>query len=97
MVSKQKVLFVLKLNSFRSQIAESLLNRMAAKHFKAYSAGSHPGRVHTNATYAMKEFKIDISNHISNWVLEYLNTSIDVVISVCDDAQLACPIFPKKP
>ena len=45
----------------------------------------------------MKEIKIDISNHISNWVLEYLNTSIDVVISVCDDAQLACPIFPKKP
>ena len=44
----------------------------------------------------MKEIKIDISNHISNWVFEYLNTGIDIVISVCDDAKLACPIFPKK-
>ena len=70
---------------------------MAAKYFIAYSASSHPDRVHTNAISEMKEIKIDISNHISNWVLEYLNTSIDVVISVCDDAQLACPIFPKKP
>ena len=97
MVSKQKVLFVCTLNSFRSQIAGSLLNKIAAKYFIAYNAGSHPGRVHTNAISAMKEIKIDISNHISNWIFEFLNTSIDIFISVCDDAKLACPIFPKKP
>ena len=79
MVSKQKVLLVCTLNSFRSQIE-----------------GSHPGRVHTNAISAMKEIKIDISNHISNWVFEYFNIGIDVVISVCDGAKLACPIFPKN-
>ena len=44
----------------------------------------------------MKEIKIDISNHTSNSVVEYLNTGIDIVITVCDDAKLACPIFPKK-
>ena len=97
MVSKQKVLFVCTLNSFRSQIAGSLLNKMAAKNFIPYSASSHPGRIHTNAISAMKEIKINISNHTSNWVFEYLNIGIDIVISVCDDAQLACPIFPKKP
>ena len=97
MVSKQKVLFVYALNSSRSQITGSLLNKMAAKYFIAYSADSHPGRVYTNAISAMKEIKIDISNHISNWVFEYLNTSIDIVILVCDDAKLACLIFPKKP
>ena len=96
MVSKQKELFVCTLNSFRSQITASLLNKMAAKYFLAYSAGSHPDRVHTNAISAMKEIQIDISNHISNWVFEYLNTFIDIVISVCNDAKLACPIFPKK-
>ena len=96
MVSKQKVLFVCTLNSFRSQIAGSLLNKIAAKCFLTYSAGSHPGRVHTNATYAMKEIKIDISNHISNWIFGYLDTGIDIVIAVCDDAKLACFIFPKN-
>ena len=96
MVSKQKVLFFCTLNSFHFQIVGSLINKMAAKYFIAYSAGSHLGRFHKNAVSAMKEIKIDISNHISNWVFEYLNTGIDIVISVCDDAKLACPIFPKK-
>jgi len=97
MVSKQKVLLVCTLNSFRSQIAGSLLNKMAAKYIIAYTAGSHLGRVHKNVISAMKEIKIDISNHTSNWVFEYLNIGIDIVISVCDDAKLACLIFPKKP
>ena len=96
MVSKQKELFVCTLNSFRSQITASLLNKMAAKYFEVYSAGSHPSRVHPNAISVMKEIKIDISNHTSNAVVEYLNTGIDIVITVCDDAKLACPIFPKK-
>ena len=96
MVSKQKVLFVCTGNSCRSQIAEGLLNKMAAKHFEVYSAGSHPSRVHPIAISIMKEIKINISNHTSNSVAEYLNTDIDIVITVCDDAKLACPIFPEK-
>ena len=97
MVSKQKVVFVCTLNNFRSQIAGSLLNKVVAKYFIAYSAGSHPGSVHTNAISAMKEIKIDISNRVSNWVFEYLNTGIGIDISVYNDAKLACLIFPKKP
>ena len=96
MVSKQKVLFVCTGNSCRSQIAEGLLNKMAAKYFEVYSAGSHPSRVHPSAISVMKEINIDISNHTSNSVVEYLNTGIDIVITVCDNAKLACPIFPKK-
>ena len=96
MVSKQKVLFVCTGNSCRSQIAEGVLNKMAAKYFEVYSAGSHPSRVHPNAISVMKEINIDISNHTSNSVVEYLNTGIDIVITVCDNAKLACPIFPKK-
>ena len=97
MVIKQKVLFVCTGNSCRSQIAEGLLNKMAAKYFEVYSAGSHPSRVHPNAISVMKEIKIDISNYTSNWFFEYLNTGIDIVISVFDDAKLACLIFSKKP
>ena len=96
MVSKQKVLFICTLNSFRSQIAGSLLYKMAAKNFIPYSASSHPGRIHTNVISAMKEIKIDISNHTSKSVVEYLNNGVDIVITVCDDAKLACPIFLKK-
>ena len=96
MVSKQKVLFVCTGNSCRSQIAEGLLNKMAAKYFEVYSAGSHPSRVHPSVISVMKEINIDISNHTSNSVVEYLNTGIDIVITVCDNAKLACPIFPKK-
>ena len=96
MVSKQKVLFVCTLNSFRSQIAGSLLNKIAAKYFIYYSAGSHQGRVYTDVISAMKKIKSDISNHISNWIFGYLDTGIDIVIAVCDDAKLACFIFPKN-
>ena len=99
MVSKQKVLFVCTLNSFRSQIAGSLLNKIAAKYFIYYSAGSHQGRVHTDVISAMKKIKSDISNHISNWIFGYLDNciDIDIVIAVCYDAKLAFFIFPKKP
>ena len=96
MVSKQKVLFSCKGNSCRSQIGKGFLNKMEAKYFEVYSANSHPSRVHPNAISIMKEIKIDISNHTSKSVVEYLNNGIDIVITVCDDAKLACPIFLKK-
>ena len=82
MVSKQKVLFVCTLNSFRSQIAGSLLNKIAAKYFIDYSAGSHQGRVHTDVISEMKNIKSDISNHISNWIFGYLDIGIDIDIDI---------------
>ena len=92
MVSKQKVLFICTGNSCRSQIAEGLLKKMAAKYFEVHSAGSHPSRVHPNAISVMREIKIDISNLI----VEYLNTGINIVITVCNGVELSCPISPKK-
>ena len=96
MKNKQKVLFICTGNSCRSQIAEGLLNEMADKYFDVYSAGSHPSRVNANAISIMEEIEIDISNHTSNSINEYLNTGIDIVISVCDDAKRSCPVFPEK-
>ena len=96
MKNKQKVLFICTGNSCRSQLAEGLLNEMAAKYFDVYSAGSHPSRVNANAISIMEEIEIDISNHTSNLINEYLNTGIDIVISVCDDAKRSCPVFPEK-
>ena len=94
MEKRQKVLFVCTGNSCRSQIAEGLLRHLANGRFDVYSAGSHPTRVHPNAITVMKELNIDISNHTSDSIHQYLDEGIDIVITVCDNADQVCPIFP---
>jgi arsenate reductase len=94
MVKKQKVLFVCTGNSCRSQIAEGLLRDMADDRFDVFSWGTHPSRVHPNAIAVMEEWGIDISNHTSDDINDYLDKGINIVISVCDHANKLCPIFP---
>ena len=77
-------------------LRSNLWQTLSSKYFIDYSAGSHQGRVHTDVISAMKKIKSDISNHISNWIFGYLDTGIDIVIAVCDDAKPACFIFPKN-
>ncbi|MBT3502517.1 MAG: arsenate reductase ArsC [Candidatus Marinimicrobia bacterium] len=94
MSKKQKVLFVCTGNSCRSQIAEGLLREIASERFDVFSCGSHPSRVHPNAIAVMEEWGIDISNHTSDAIDDYLNEGINIVITVCDNANQACPVFP---
>ena len=94
MVKKQKVLFVCTGNSCRSQIAEGLLRDMPNAQFDVFSCGTHPSRVHPNAIAVMEEWGIDISNHTSDDINDYLDEGINIVISVCDHANKLCPIFP---
>ncbi len=96
MSRKKKVLFVCTGNSCRSQIAEGLLRDMAGDRFEVYSAGSHPSRVNPLAIAVMKEWGIDISHHTSDYVDDYLDKDIDIVITVCDHANQVCPTFPGK-
>ena len=94
MKKMKKILFVCTGNSCRSQIAEGLLRDLAGDNFEVFSAGSHPSRVHPASIAVMAEWGIDISNHTSDWTNEYLDKSIDIVITVCDNANQACPTFP---
>ena len=94
MEKRQKVLFVCTGNSCRSQIAEGLLRHLAPAQFEVYSAGSAPSKVHPNAITVMKELSIDISDHTSDSISQYLDKHIDIVITVCDEANKACPVFP---
>ena len=94
MEKRQKVLFVCTGNSCRSQIAEGLLRHLAPEKFDVYSAGSHPSKVHPNAITVMKELSIDISDHTSDSISQYLDKHIDIVITVCDEANKVCPVFP---
>lgn len=95
MNQKKKVLFVCTGNSCRSQMAEGILRDMASDQFEVFSAGSHPSRVHPMSIAILTEWGIDISHHISDSIDIYLNKGIDIVITVCDNANEICPVFPE--
>ena len=83
-------------NSCRSQLAEGYLRKFAADKANIYSAGIETHGVNPKAIATMKEDGIDISNHTSNNVDEYANIDFDYIITVCDNAKEACPVFPSK-
>jgi arsenate reductase len=81
-------------NSCRSQIAEGYLRYFAGDKANIYSAGIETHGVNPKAIQVMADDGIDISTHTSNHVDEYLSIPFDVVITVCDNANEACPYFP---
>ena len=83
-------------NSCRSQIAEGYLRKFAGDKANIYSAGIETHGVNPRAIATMKEDGIDISKHTSNNVDEYANIDFDYIITVCDNAKEACPVFPSK-
>lgn len=93
-MSKQRVVFVCTHNSARSQMAEGWLRHLAGDRFEAASAGTEATRVRPLAVRAMGEEGIDISGHESKTLERYLPEPWDYVITVCDDANEACPLFP---
>ena len=91
---KKRVLFLCTGNSCRSQMAEGWLRHLAGDHFDGVSAGTDPVGLNPYAVAAMHEVGIDISTHMSERVEPYLAQEFDYVITVCNRAQEACPIFP---
>lgn len=91
---KNRVLFLCTGNSCRSQMAEGWLRHLAGDRFEVVSAGTHPVGLNPFAVTVMGEAGVDISHHVSERVDPYLNQHFHYVITVCDRAQEACPIFP---
>ncbi len=91
---KQRVLFICTHNSARSQMAEGLLRHLGGDHFEAFSAGTEATHVRPLAIKAMAELGIDISEQQSKKLDRYLDEPFDEVITVCDTAAEACPVFP---
>ncbi|MBL9114192.1 MAG: arsenate reductase ArsC [Verrucomicrobiaceae bacterium] len=82
-------------NSCRSHLAEGILRQALGTGFNVASAGSKPaGYVHPLAIKAMAEIGIDISAHRSKHLDEFLNQDVETVITVCGNADQACPMFP---
>jgi len=95
MSTKPTVLILCTGNSCRSHLAEGILKAAAGDILNVVSAGSKPaGYVHPLAIAAMKEIGIDISSHRSKSWNEFMNEPIETVITVCGNADQACPIFP---
>lgn len=92
---KPTVLILCTGNSCRSHLAEGILRAAAGDTLNVQSAGSKPaGYVHPLAIQVMKEIGIDISGHRSKHMDEFLQQKIETVITVCGNADQACPMFP---
>jgi arsenate reductase (thioredoxin) len=91
-----KILILCTGNSCRSQMAHGFLQSYD-KRLKVFSAGTDPAaRVNPMAIDVMKKAGIDISHHSPTNVDKYLNEDWDYVITVCDNANETCPVFPGK-
>jgi arsenate reductase (thioredoxin) len=92
--NKPRVLFLCTHNSARSQMAEGVLRNLGEDRFEVHSAGTEATRVRPLAVRAMDEIGIDISGQESKTLERYLGEPFDYVITVCDEANEACPFFP---
>ena len=95
MLFRSLVLILCTGNSCRSHLAEGILRAAAGDLIEVASAGSKPaGYVHPKSIEVMKEIGIDISGHTSKHLEEFLGRPVDTVITVCGNADQACPMFP---
>ena len=91
-----KILILCTGNSCRSQMAHGFLQSFD-KRLQVFSAGTKPAEnVNTMAVDVMKRAGIDISDHTPKHVDAFLNDYWDYVITVCDNANETCPVFPGK-
>ncbi|MCA9858240.1 MAG: arsenate reductase ArsC [Thermomicrobiales bacterium] len=88
------MLFLCTHNSARSQMAEGLLRAAYGARVEAFSAGTEASHVRPEAIAVMRELGIDLSGAESKTLDRYLGEPFDLVITVCDDANDACPFFP---
>lgn len=88
------MLFLCTHNSARSQMAEGLLGHLGGEIFEPVSAGTEATRVRPEAIEAMREIGVDISGQRSETLDRYLDEPFDYVVTVCDGANEACPVFP---
>ncbi|HEU5318269.1 MAG TPA: arsenate reductase ArsC [Chloroflexota bacterium] len=91
---RSRVLFLCTHNSARSQMAEGWLRHLSGGRVEAHSAGTEATRVRPLAARVMAEVGIDIGGQESKTLERYVAEPFDAVITVCDDANEACPVFP---
>jgi protein-tyrosine-phosphatase/DNA-binding transcriptional ArsR family regulator len=88
-----RVLFLCTGNSARSQMAEALLQHRTDNQVLAFSAGSHPSRLHPNAVRVMRGFGIDLAGRRTKHYDEFAAERFDYVVTLCDRVREICPDF----
>jgi arsenate reductase (thioredoxin) len=96
MTPKLRVLFLCTGNSCRSQMAEGWARRLKDGVIDAYSAGTHPKALDPMAVRVMADVGIDISTQQPKSLDAVAHLPFDYVVTVCDDAHEACPVFPGR-
>ena len=94
MLPKLKVLFLCTGNSCRSQMAEGWARHLHGERLEPYSAGTAPGRIDPRAVQVMREAGVDLARQRSKHLEEVRRIRFDCVVTVCDRAREACPVFP---
>jgi len=93
-----RLLFLCTGNSARSQMAEALLNWKGRGRFRAESAGSRPAdRVNPHAIETLRDYDVPWAGHAPRGIDGLEREPWDFVITVCDRAKEACPLFPGRP
>jgi len=77
-------------------MAEGLLRSFVGDRFEVFSAGTKPSPVRPEAIAVMAELGIDLSSHRCKHVQEFDGQRFDYVITVCDNANESCPVFPAE-
>lgn len=91
----ERVLFLCVRNSARSQMAEGLLRALGGDRYEVHSAGLSAGALLPEAVEVMREAGIDIRDQRSKAAQEYAGQEFDLVVTTCDEAKEACPLFPR--
>lgn len=94
MAEKERVLFLCVRNSARSQMAEGILRSMAGDRYEVASAGVEAGALRPEAVAVMREIGIDISMQRSKSAETFAGQNFDLVVTTCEEAKEACPLFP---
>jgi arsenate reductase (thioredoxin) len=91
-----RVLFLCTGNSCRSQMAEGWARHLKGAVIDAYSAGTHPKALDPMAVRVMADVGIDISAQEPKALNAVAHLPFDYVVTVCDEAYEACPLFPGR-
>ncbi len=89
-----KIMFLCTGNSCRSQMAEGFARELGKGLLEPNSAGLTPCYVHPLAIKVMKEAGIDISGQHSKAIDEKLLEEMDIIVTLCGHADVACPATP---
>ena len=93
---KLKILFLCTGNACRSQMAEGWARHLKPDRIEAYSAGIAPIGLDSRAVRVMAEADVDISDQHSKHLETFRGEDLDYVVTLCDSAHAACPVFPAK-